>query len=186
MKNIYITLFAVSCSILCSCTTYQGIPSHGGGKRFDEEQRLIAASIAKTVSQMDLSFLNGKTVLLEVSGVESSGCGSIGIGLEGRGGLTDINITGSSQKYTTETNFWANGLSTFAGDPVKQVSEITYDQVGANIPVKYRFRPEFSPERFITSKDVEYLKSVIRMKAHCSGVNLVESGEADACFRAQY
>jgi len=54
---IYLISFSF---LLCSCGTLTGIPSHGGGKRFATEQRLVSASVRAALKDMDVSKLRGK------------------------------------------------------------------------------------------------------------------------------
>ncbi|CAG0901563.1 unnamed protein product, partial [Darwinula stevensoni] len=59
------------------CGTLTGIPSHGGGKRFSEEQRLVSASIRSTLKQIDVSPLRGKKVAIIFDMISDEGGGNI-------------------------------------------------------------------------------------------------------------
>lgn len=65
--------------ILCTtgCSTLTGIPSHGGGKRFAREQRLVAASARSTVKNIDITPLKGKRVALVVDLISDAGGGNL-------------------------------------------------------------------------------------------------------------
>ena len=47
--------------VASSGCVFRDIPSHGGGKRFDEEQRMVAKAIRQAVADMDLSELHGQS-----------------------------------------------------------------------------------------------------------------------------
>lgn len=58
-------LFAAACALsLTACGTLTGIPSHGGGKRFATEQRLVSASIRSSLKDLDISSLKGMRAAL--------------------------------------------------------------------------------------------------------------------------
>lgn len=44
------------------CNTYRFMPSHGGGKRFNEEECAVSAAIRNTVAQVDIKSLAGRKV----------------------------------------------------------------------------------------------------------------------------
>ncbi|NKB76697.1 MAG: hypothetical protein GKR96_06510 [Gammaproteobacteria bacterium] len=78
-----IFLAGLSISIM-GCGTLTGIPSHGGGKRFAIEQRLVSATIRGAIKQIDLTQLQGKTVFIQLTSVNDQGAGDIA---GGRGAL---------------------------------------------------------------------------------------------------
>jgi hypothetical protein len=75
-------IFAGVCALMIfwafGCSTYRLVPSHGGGKRFDEEQRAVASCIRNTVTQMDLKALAGRKVNLTIISLSQNGdsCGN--------------------------------------------------------------------------------------------------------------
>ncbi len=73
-KTILATAFAC---VLSACGTLTGIPSHGGGKRFATEQRLVSASIRSALKDIDLSALTGKKVAIIFDLIHDEGGGSI-------------------------------------------------------------------------------------------------------------
>ena len=64
MKYPLAFIFLFFSSLLASCATYRGMPSHGGGKRFDEEQRIVAAAIREAVAQIELSGIKARKIAL--------------------------------------------------------------------------------------------------------------------------
>lgn len=74
MKHIvcFSTILALS-----ACGTITGIPSHGGGKRFATEQRLVSASIRSALKDIDVSQLRGKRVAMVFDIIADEGGGSL-------------------------------------------------------------------------------------------------------------
>lgn len=83
MKN-YIQFFTIisllSLVTLTGCGTTTPIPAQGGGKRFAMEQAMISASARKSISDIPLEKLRGKSVVLEVSVIQDEGGGAITMG----------------------------------------------------------------------------------------------------------
>src|SRR5213075_3294675 len=61
----WFALIALVASQLVGCGDFRGIPTHGGGKRFDEEQRIVAGAIRQTLADLELRELAGKKVHIE-------------------------------------------------------------------------------------------------------------------------
>lgn len=62
---------------LTACGTLTGIPSHGGGKRFATEQRLVSASIRSSLKELDISGLKGMRAALVFDLVADEGGGNL-------------------------------------------------------------------------------------------------------------
>lgn len=77
MRNSIAILFPLLLMALVGCGEYRGIPTHGGGKRFDEEQRVVASAIRHSVSDMNLVELKGRRVQLTVDGMANDGGGNV-------------------------------------------------------------------------------------------------------------
>src|SRR3954453_21238330 len=84
------------------CGDFRGIPSHGGGKRFDEEQRVVAGAIRTTLADMDLKELENKKVAISVECISQDGAATVSFpginnlnaglsGSYGAGNLVQIN-----------------------------------------------------------------------------------------------
>lgn len=73
--------------ILVSCGALTGIPAHGGGKRFVEEQRLVASSIKLAVEHIDVAGLRGKNVAIVFGLIADEGGGNI---VGGRASITAL------------------------------------------------------------------------------------------------
>ena len=76
--------------LLCSCGTLTGIPSHGGGKRFATEQRLIFASIRATLKDMDVTKLRGKRTAIIFDLISDEGGGNLAGGRLNLGAIYSI------------------------------------------------------------------------------------------------
>lgn len=72
-----LVLALAACFALSACGTLTGIPSHGGGKRFATEQRLVSASIRASLKDIDVSALRGKRAALVFDLVADEGGGNL-------------------------------------------------------------------------------------------------------------
>ena len=101
-SGLLVALMASSALVLSGCGTLTGIPGHGGGKRFVEEQRLVSASIRGSLEAIDVSSLRGKRVAMIFSIIADEGAGNM---VGGRASLGAI-LTGGTMvsPVTTRTN----------------------------------------------------------------------------------
>ena len=81
-------------ALLPSCSVFRPMPTHGGGKRFDEEQRLVSATVQHTAGRIEYSRLRRSKVALEVASLETSG------GLQDR-----YDSTGNKARVTTQSPY---------------------------------------------------------------------------------
>src|SRR3954468_23847654 len=71
-------IVVLACALAAGgCGDFRGIPTHGGGKRFDEEQRVVAGAIRRTLADMDLTDLAGKKVTILLDCISQDGGGYI-------------------------------------------------------------------------------------------------------------
>lgn len=77
VKPLIVSITSASIIFSSGCSTLTGIPSHGGGKRFAIEQRLVSASIRSTLKDIDVSALKGKKVAIVFDLVSDEGGGNI-------------------------------------------------------------------------------------------------------------
>ncbi|MFC1467494.1 hypothetical protein ACFLQY_02215 [Verrucomicrobiota bacterium] len=151
--------------LVSGCATYQNIPVHGGGKRFEEEQRIVAAAAGRAVAQIDFASMRGKNVNLVMTAQETSG------------NAGSKETFGWSKLASKQLSSHIDGVS----GPNHKKEEFDQWELGeeALSTLKYSFKPNFSAHKTLThKKDLTYLQSVILMAAQCNGVNLVE-GAAD-------
>ena len=71
MKKFLTTILAVV--FIAGCNNYRFVPSHGGGKRFDEEERAVSAAIRNAVAQIDVAKLSGHKANIVVTTLSHNG-----------------------------------------------------------------------------------------------------------------
>lgn len=86
---------------LTGCGTLTGIPAHGGGKRYAEEQRLVSASIRAALKDIDVTSLKGKRAALVFDIVADEGGGNMAGGRINPGMLFSIGTMMSPVTSTT-------------------------------------------------------------------------------------
>lgn len=164
MRNSIAILFPLLLMALVGCGEYRGIPTHGGGKRFDEEQRVVASAIRHSVSDMNLVELKGRRVQLTVDGMANDGGGNVyfpGVnsinggfsGGLGTGNLVQINQALANGPRLTNDNYNNN--------------------IGGNIGMSYSAQTNYAAAAMPTTADMQYLKAVVEMKASHAGLMLV-------------
>ncbi len=147
---------------LAGCGTMRGLPSHGGGKRFDEEQRAVSSAVRRTIAQMKLDELQGRSVRLIVENIAHSGGGSIQ--WPGPESMS-VNVGQSRNGNSSEVN---NGITTNSGSG---------NSVGGNL--NYRLSPGYFPSAFGTDSDVAYLRAVVLLRLAHQGLRIAtERGDA--------
>ncbi|MFC1467493.1 hypothetical protein ACFLQY_02210 [Verrucomicrobiota bacterium] len=155
LKNMMI-VSVMGALLLTGCSTYRAIPSHGGGKRFDEEQRVVAASIRRAVAQLDLSTLKGKKVKFMVQELEHSGGGELT-----PAGLSDVNFV-----HLYDYKYLGKALDVNEGRSNSQYKPDT--------DLTWTGHTKFKNQKANTDKDVKYLKSILTMWAECNGIEVVK------------
>ena len=126
--SLLVALMASSALVLSGCGTLTGIPGHGGGKRFVEEQRLVSASIRGSLEAIDVSALRGKRVAMIFSIIADEGGGNI---VGGRASLGALLTAGTMvSPVTTRTN--ALEVYQLAGAGSSQANTVSAGS-GANV-----------------------------------------------------
>jgi hypothetical protein len=137
------------------------MPSHGGGKRFDEEQRAVAASIRRTISSMDIAELQGRKTALVVSNLYTSGSGTTTWS-----GLQDISLgLGYSAGDTVLKRTLPPGVS-FRDDTFS-------DRDSANLSLRYRPLSSYRAASHPSEGDLGYFRAALEMKARHDGLSVV-------------
>jgi len=144
---IRIIILLTCITILSGCSTWRGIPSHGGGKRFDEEQRVVAGAIRKAIADMNVNELRGLKVQVNIEAMAQNGGGQLLLP-----GIDSI----STGYNNFETNDKSNSL---------QIQE------GWNAGVTISTDAELRPTVFTTEGDLKYFEAALNMKLLHSGVN---------------
>ena len=154
--------------LLClfvGCGTIRGIPSHGGGKRFDEEQRVVAASIRHTVADMQLDALSGKRVRIVFNTMSHSGGGHMQ--WPGLQSLSfGANHTDENNDETRE-NYSGSAMSPWSPNN-RDINDITRLSLNGNI--NYRIQENYRAYWAPTSSDERYLQGVLGMYLSHHGV----------------
>ncbi len=142
-----------------SCSVFRGVPSHGGGKRFDEEQRIVAASMREALREMDLAGLRGKRVHIAITHMTTMGSGNASFG-----GLQDIGFnlhrTRDDSDYTRyDPNLWSYNL----------------DKAEERDIFSLRYRPYMSyyTSNVNTDSDINYFSALLDMKLRHLGATPV-------------
>ncbi len=161
-----IPLCALSLSLLAGCGVFRGIPTHGGGKRFDEEQRIVAGTIRQSLADMDLRELTGRKVLISVECISQDGGGSVSFpGLTNLSGGVSGNV-GSGNLVQINQNQPVGGTIT---------NDNANTNFGANAGFGYSTQTSYSATAMSTMPDLGYLKAALEMKARHAGIKLVPS-----------
>jgi len=154
------------CVLLVSgCSYFRGVPSHGGGKRFDEEERAVAGSIRRTVSSMDLAELEGRRTALAISSVFTSGSGTTDWS-----GLTSVGLS-ANRSYGTSWNdqFTPPGSTTAYGFE----QDNRHESQGGGASLGYRPLSSYRAANQHTEGDLNYFQAALEMKAWHNGLSVV-------------
>lgn len=130
--------------IVQGCNTYRMMPSHGGGKRFDEEQRAVASAARKAVADMNIPELAGHRINTIVESIAANGGGTVQLP-----GVT--NVSGGYNEGDT-------------------VSGTVVTQKGWNFNAAYNANTLASPTVFTTDQDLKYLDICLQMKLRHQGI----------------
>lgn len=153
---------------LSSCATFRGMPSHGGGKRFDEEQRVVTAAIRHAAEKMDFSKIKSRRVAIEVTSLETSGTGQpFYPGLGKMSGYWEV----SKERQLFPDSL--GGTNARARDNDKDKN------LGRYIP-NFEFNPSLRSNNNITRQDIQYLQRALEMRLRHDGFQIVPQEMADA------
>ncbi len=167
---VWIILTFLSASLF-GCGVFRGIPSHGGGKRFDEEQRVVAGSIRHALAAMNIHELTNKRVKIIVDAL-----GHDGGATAHWPGLQDIGISGFPfDKYVYENFheiFKSNDSENHSNKWIPSYRDNNTYHPGTNLNTRYRPFMTYNPHRVSSEPDLYYLKAALNMKARHSGITL--------------
>lgn len=145
---VSISILVFGCLALSSCASVRGLPSHGGGKRFDEEQRMLSSSIKTAIDSLDFSHIKGKKVRLFLDALETSGSGR--------------DVFPGFRSINPSLNVREQGGS---------------DVTTINYPLGYNIDPNYWGNNNLTSRDMKYLEFMLKMRCRLEGVQLVTKGQ---------
>ncbi len=152
--------FILAAAILASgCSVFRGVPSHGGGKRFDEEQRIVAASMREALREMDLMGLREKRVRVVITHMTTMGSGNATWG-----GLQDIGLNlhrnrKDSDYMRYDPSHWSYNL-----DSLENRNTFTF---------RYRPYMGFYTSNVNTDPDMNYFTALLEMKLRHLGAVVV-------------
>lgn len=152
----FAVLFLVSTCLSATGCVFRGIPQHGGGKRAYFEQQALAESARSALDGVDWQALAGRTVVVNLYGVDDLGGG------EGGGGGMFL--------------FGGAGFGWADAQPKKGTSE------SASIALAGSVARDYSAYAFSNKGDYEYLKGLIISKVLMAGgrIAAAKSGDADS------
>ncbi len=108
-KSRLLSSLVLLCLLGTGCNTFRPMPTHGGGKRFDEEQRVVSATIRHAMEKMDFTCMRKSKVALEVTSLPTSG-GANGVYYEGLDQIYSYNLKPSLE---TKKNITRQDLEYF-------------------------------------------------------------------------
>jgi hypothetical protein len=130
--------------VVQGCNTYRMMPSHGGGKRFDEEQRAVASVARKAIADINVAELAGHKINISVESIAANGGGTVQLP-----GVT--NVSGGYNEGDT-------------------VSGTVVTQKGWNFNATYNANTNASPTVFATDQDLKYFDVCLQMKLRHEGI----------------
>src|SRR3954452_18203679 len=74
---VSLAVVVFTCAVAGGCGDFRGIPSHGGGKRFDEEQRVVAGAVPTTLGGTDLPEMENRKGSINVECISQDGAGTV-------------------------------------------------------------------------------------------------------------
>lgn len=119
LESVKLALVIAIMVTLVGCGTLTGIPSHGGGKRFAIEQRLVSTTVRGAIKEIDLSELRGKTVFLQITSINDQGAGNM-VGGRASAIFALQGITESSPVTSIKNTFKVFDLSSSGGTTTTQ------------------------------------------------------------------
>lgn len=169
--------------LACGCT-FRGIPTHGGGKRFDTEQHLLTQAIKQVVDAVDLTALKDKRVNVVVVAIGDAGSGNINMG-----GFDP------SMVYQYLNNWDASKLHrSTVGDQTtdNRTTNISKQSNWSDVretlePKAHQFkgvgalygRSLYTSDGYANERDMDYLAGYFYKHCYLNGINVVAKGDVD-------
>jgi hypothetical protein len=153
-----IAIFTIGIVFFAGCGTWRAIPSHGGGKRFDEEQRVVAGAIRQAVANMNVQDLSGKNIAVTIDAMSQNGGGQLSMP-----GLSNVSANYSNLETDGRTN-------------------TLYDRKGWGGSVSVSTNTDFRPTVFATDSDLKYLEASLDMKLRHSGVGFASKNPESVLY----
>ena len=156
MNSLRLLVISTLIFFIAGCNSYRFVPSHGGGKRFDEEERAVSAAIRNAVAQLDVGLLSGHKVNIAVTTLANNGGASITFpGFNG----ASVGYSYNRPDYTILSPYY---------------STLNYQN---NLSASINYNPSLNavPTVFGTDQDVSYLEAALQMKLRVSGASVAVS-----------
>lgn len=166
MRQLTLWLAPMALAVaLSGCSVYRGIPTHGGGKRFDEEQAVVSRAARHTLEQMDFSALKGKRVAIFTISMAHNGGGAASF-------PRITSIAGEANRSKTDTDYDYNGRQLLFPwiTPYYEESKSNYRNFGGSIEVRPSM--DYYPFSFATDSDLEYLEGTLALEVIRQGAIL--------------
>ncbi len=152
---------------LGGCGVFRGIPTHGGGKRFDEEQRVVAGAVRQSISQIDFSELVGRRVQIVIESIAQDGGGTFT-----PPGLQNVGLNASINDYA------GNIIRVAPSDDAISVDDTRTQTSGIGGNINWLINPHYATHNVSTHGDLAYLRAALEMHARHAGL-LIGGGEPE-------
>lgn len=153
--------------MLSGCSTWRGMPTHGGGKRFDEEQRVVAGAVRRAVADMTLEELRGKNVQITVDALAHNGGGYFTMpGVQNISGSLGTGYSSNINEYDHDTpppGYYGGSLDSISRS----------HSINKNYGASYQPSMSYGSSTMGTESDLTYLISALNMKARHHAINVV-------------
>jgi hypothetical protein len=132
------------------CNSYRFVPSHGGGKRFDEEERAVAAAIRNAVAQVEVDKLSGHKTNVVITTLGHNGGATLN--------FPGFNNAAASYSYNSQN---------YSTVPV-----VLSNQDSWSASLNYNPNTNAVPTVFGTDQDVAYLEAALHLKLRVNDVSV--------------
>lgn len=145
------------------CGSFRGLPAHGGGKRFDEEERAVAGAIRQACAAMNLAELRNRKVRVLVNTLEHSGSGSADYpGLSSVGLNTSLSRTVYDNARDLYREFGEQPKQDVWRPQYRDDNELNSLTRGGDLRYDTKMRYSSHPQR--SDRDSNYLTEVLHMR----------------------
>jgi hypothetical protein len=152
------------CAVAHGCGEFRGIPSHGGGKRFDEEQRAVSGTIRQTLADFELAELAGKRVQVVMESIATDGGGNVQ--------FPGVNSIGAGINGNVGNGDWVQVVPNNTGGSWLK-NDNSNNNFGGNMGISISPMTTYSATAMGTAADLTYFKAALEMKARHVGITLV-------------
>lgn len=166
-RSICCILLLIALVAAGGCGVFRGIPTHGGGKRFDEEQRVVAGAVRQSISQIDFTDLAGRRVQIIIESIAHDGGGTFT-----PPGLQSIGLNGSINDYA------GNIIRVAPSEGSVGIDDTRTQTSGVGGSLNWQLNPFYATHNVSTHSDLSYLRATLDMHARHAGL-LLGGGEPE-------